>query len=237
MVGRLRAGDRLASTEGVAVRVVAWAAEGSYARVYRAERDDGGSVAIKLAKAEVPGAAERLRVEAIALSRVQHPRLVRLVGRGEWERLPFHLIEWIDGETLRDRLARERRLPLRIALALLRDQAAALAALHAAGIAHGDARPENLLVNGARATLIDLDSAIPLTDSTRAADLALVAANLRRMLTGDDATPLSPAAGHPPAAIRLAAALSDPAGPPADAIAAAAERLLAQLAPADPRTP
>lgn len=231
MEGRLRAGDRIASAEGIAVRVVAWAAEGSYARVYRAERDDGGAVAIKLAKAEIPGAADRLRVEAAALARVHHRRLVRLIDRGEWGTLPFHLLDWIEGETLGDRLARDRRLPLRIALALLRDQAAALAALHAAGIAHGDARAENLIVHGERATLIDLDSATPLTEASRAADMAMVAANWRRMLTGDAAAALSLAAGHHPEAIRLAAAISAPCGPPADEIAAAADRLLVQLSP------
>ncbi|MBI3910379.1 MAG: phosphotransferase [Armatimonadetes bacterium] len=235
MEGRLRPGDVLRGGGGREARILAWHAEGSFARVYRAEVVGGGYVAAKIAKAEVPDAARRLRVEAAALRRAQHPRLVRLRDTGERGGLPFNLLEWVEGITLREMVIQYRRLPLAQALTALRDAAEALAALHRHGLAHGDLRPENLILSRREAILIDLDSAAAASDAARAADIAGLGWVLHLALTGaepcDPAAPLSVRCGHHPEAVALFSRLRRDASPPlsaADAAHAAAQ-LLRQL--------
>lgn len=233
MRGRLRPGDALCGEAAGEARVLAWHAEGSFARVYRAEMA-GGPVAVKIAKAEVPEAAGRLRVEAAALRRARHPRLVRLIGAGERDGLPFHLLDWIDGPTLRQALRHYRQFPLAQAVAILRDAAGALATLHAQGLAHGDLRPDNVLLTGARqATLIDLDSAADGSEVARAADLSQLGATFHLALTGaeptDGAGGLSVGRGHHPDAVALFRATREAPLRTAAEFARAAERLLAKL--------
>jgi serine/threonine protein kinase len=152
----LHAGDRMHGERGGEYRVLEWRAEGSYARVYRAENSRPAprvpipsSCAIKLAKAEIPGAAARLERERTVHERVRHPGLPELWDFGRWEGIPFLVLSWIDGSDLRQLVERQRRLPLTTALRYLQDIAAAVAALHAGGFAHGDLRPQNIVVEAA----------------------------------------------------------------------------------------
>src|SRR5688500_16256688 len=111
---------RLVAETGRTLRIEAWAGEGSFARVYRAVYEANGTVcAIKVAKPEVAGAAERLRAQEKVLAAVQHPRLTALWDRGDFEGTPWLALEWLSGPTLRDEIEERRRLPLKQALEVL----------------------------------------------------------------------------------------------------------------------
>lgn len=225
-----RPGTRLPTAEGGAVVAVAWRAEGSYAHVYRAAYAPPGHLpldalpcALKVPRPEVPPAAERLRAEGEVLSRVHHPHLVRLLARGAAGCCPLLVLEWLEGSPV---TLRGRGLPLARALELLEQLLLALGALHAAGAAHGDVRPQNLLLTEERgAVLIDPDGAA----ADPGADLRAAAALFRALLTGSAAAPDHPlpAALNPRAeALRrqLAASSPSPWGAVEAARAAAALR-------------
>ncbi|MCE9579644.1 MAG: protein kinase, partial [Deltaproteobacteria bacterium] len=127
--------------------------------VYRArDRVSGGSVAVKVISGADARARDRFRRETRVLASLAHPAIVRFVADGETaDGQLFLAMEWLDGETLAERLLRgalsledARRVALRLAQAL--------AAAHAAGVVHRDVKPSNIyLVHGdpGRAVLLD----------------------------------------------------------------------------------
>jgi serine/threonine protein kinase len=181
-----------------------WTSEGSYARVYQGTRLQE-PCAVKLAKPEVPGAAGLIRREGDLLARVRDPQVVRLLDRGEAPTGPFLVLEWLPGETLRDRLERTGRLPLRQALEVVADLARALAAFHPHA-AHGDVRPENVLLPPGRGAVL-IDPLVPDPPAAQPqADLRALGGALHRMLTGADPDPeprLTLAAGYNRGAVAL----------------------------------
>jgi serine/threonine protein kinase len=116
--------------------------------------------AIKLVRSDFDDqltAVKLLQREARAGLAVRHSHLVR-VRRAEVTRPPYFVVmEHISGETLRRRLRRDYRLPLKDALWIVRQIAEALAALHRGGFIHGDVKPDNVrLTDAGEAVLIDL---------------------------------------------------------------------------------
>jgi eukaryotic-like serine/threonine-protein kinase len=102
-------------------------------------------------------AVKLLQREARACLAVQHPHLVKLL-EAHVTRSPYFLVmEMLGGESLRRRLRRDYRLDVPSALWIARQTAEALAALHRAGFAHGDVKPDNIrIVSDGRAILLDL---------------------------------------------------------------------------------
>jgi tetratricopeptide (TPR) repeat protein len=126
------------------------AGSGGSGRVYRArDRQTGVAVAVKvLHGAEIGDKAPRFVREARVLSDLSHPGIVRHVAHGTTpEGEPYLAMEWLDGETLRDRLAR-RELTMKETIELGRSVASALGAMHRAGIVHRDLKPGNLFLLG-----------------------------------------------------------------------------------------
>ena len=121
-----------------------------------------------------PTAVRRFLTEVEALSRLEHPGLVRVLDRGESpEHGPWIAMEFVAGDMLRVRLedARERPLSLAAALRTIRQIAAAVARIHAAGIVHRDLKPENIMVTpddeaagGERVKLLDFGIAKLIAD-------------------------------------------------------------------------
>lgn len=113
--------------------------------------------------AQAERSARRFVEEAKSLAKVRHPSLVQIHDAGV---LPdgtlFIQMEYMEGETLRERIERERRLPLKLVLSIGRQLAAVLKVVHAEGLVHRDLKPGNVFLvsdpeaeGGVRAKLLD----------------------------------------------------------------------------------
>lgn len=125
------------------------------------------AVAIKVLRPELATAraVERFRREAQALAAVDHPCVLSVHRAGEAGGLLYYVMEYVEGETLADRL---RRGPLSPAErdALASDLLEALAAVHEAGIVHRDVKPSNIFLVGGRARLGDFGIVSASTDAS-----------------------------------------------------------------------
>jgi tRNA A-37 threonylcarbamoyl transferase component Bud32 len=132
-------------------RLDAQVGAGGMSTVYRAfdailER----RVAIKLMHREIASDSdqlERFRREARAVAQLSHPHIVGVIDAGEDEGRPYIVFEYVEGETLKDRIRRMGRLPVDEAIAYAIEIARALGAAHARGIVHRDVKPQNVLVD------------------------------------------------------------------------------------------
>jgi tRNA A-37 threonylcarbamoyl transferase component Bud32/tetratricopeptide (TPR) repeat protein len=104
--------------------------------------------------------AQRFLGEVRIAAQLAHPHILPLIDSGEVDGLLYYVMPHLGGETLRTRLARRGALPPSEAVALLRDIAEALGAVHAAGIVHRDLKPENVLCAGDHAYLLDFGIAV-----------------------------------------------------------------------------
>ena len=136
----------------------------------------GRPVAIKLLHArrlESADAVDRFEREARTLALLAHPGIVTVIDRGETDGRPFIVCELVDGRDLHERIALEGPLPMREALAIAVQVAAALAYAHARGVIHRDVKPHNvLLTDDGHAKLTDfgiarVDDAPALTNPGR----------------------------------------------------------------------
>jgi serine/threonine protein kinase len=145
---------------------------GGMSRVFLAtETVLGREVVIKVLAPELAEGlnVERFRREIQLAARLQHPHIVPLLTAGEAGRLPFFTMPFIQGESLRARLARGGELPIGDAVRLLREVAAALAYAHAHGVVHRDIKPDNVLVSGGSAMVTDFGVAKALDAATNTA--------------------------------------------------------------------
>src|SRR5256714_222033 len=125
-------------------------ARGGMATVYTAvdERLER-TVALKIihpAQSRDPHFLDRFTDEAKTIARLTHPNVVAVYDQGTHDGLPYLVMEYVRGRTLRELLADRRRLTPAEALAILEQMLAAVAAAHRAGLVHRDIKPENVLV-------------------------------------------------------------------------------------------
>jgi serine/threonine-protein kinase len=134
------------------------ARRGAMATVYVARdlRHDR-QVAVKVLRPELAAGVGRQRfVREIAVAaRLSHPHILTLHDSGEAGGLLYYVMPFIDGETLRDRLERERELPIDDALAIARQAAGALDHAHRHGVVHRDVKPENILLHAGEVLVAD----------------------------------------------------------------------------------
>jgi serine/threonine-protein kinase len=130
--------------------LVAQIARGGMAIVYRAhDRQLDRVVAVKVPRPEFasdPAFSAQFRREALAAARLSHPNIVSVHDSGEERGLPWIVMEYVPGQTLRDLLNRVGRLDVETTAELVGSVAEALEHAHHAGIAHLDMKPENVLL-------------------------------------------------------------------------------------------
>jgi serine/threonine protein kinase len=114
-------------------------------------------VAVKVLRPELAAALgpERFLREIEISARLRHPHILPLFDSGELEGFLFYVMPYVEGESLRGRLTRERQLPLDDALQITREVADALSFAHSRGIVHRDIKPENVLLESGHAVVAD----------------------------------------------------------------------------------
>ena len=107
-------------------------------------------VAIKIMHRDIstdPDQLERFRREARAVARLSHPHIVTVIDAGEDDGTPYIVFEYVEGETLKDRIRRLGRLPVDEAVAYAIEIGRALEAAHAQRLVHRDVKPQNVLID------------------------------------------------------------------------------------------
>jgi len=122
-------------------------------------------VAVKVLRPELAHAlgSERFLLEIETTANLRHPHILPLFDSGEADGFLYYAMPLVEGESLRDRLDREKQLPLDDALRITREVADALVYAHGRGVIHRDLKPENILLEGGHAVLADFGIARAVT--------------------------------------------------------------------------
>src|SRR5918998_1752168 len=130
---------------------------GGMSRVFVA-RDQalGRRVVVKVLPPELAAALsiERFKREIMLSAALQHPNIVPVLSTGNTDRLPYFVMPFVEGESLRVRLGRGP-LSVRETVSVMKDVARALAYAHGRGVIHRDIKPDNIIISGATATVTD----------------------------------------------------------------------------------
>jgi serine/threonine-protein kinase len=149
---------RLAAALAGRYRIERELGRGGMATVYLAEDvKHRRHVAIKVLQPELTAALgpERFLREIEISARLDHPHILPLYDSGAADGFLYYVMPFVEGESLRDRLNRERQLPLDDALAIAREVADALSYAHSHDVVHRDVKPENILLAGGHARVAD----------------------------------------------------------------------------------
>ena len=150
--------DRLRAALGDRYRLDRELGHGGMATVYLAQDlKHDRRVALKLLKPELAHALgpERFLREITVTAGLDHPHILPLLDSGHAEGFLYYLMPYVEGESLRDRLSREKQLPLEDAVGIAREVADALSYAHGRGVVHRDIKPENILLAGGHARVAD----------------------------------------------------------------------------------
>ncbi|MCG6988235.1 MAG: protein kinase [Gemmatimonadetes bacterium] len=125
-------------------------------------------VALKVLDSELAAVvgAQRFLREIEVTANLQHPHILPLYDSGEVAGVLFYVTPLVKGESLRDRLAREKLLPIDEAVAILRQVAGALDFAHRHGVVHRDIKPGNILLQDGEALLADFGISVALTGTS-----------------------------------------------------------------------
>ena len=142
--------------------------QGGMAIVYLAEDvRHHRRVAIKVLHPQLSAVigSERFLKEIELTANLQHPHILPLFDSGEAGGLLYYVMPFVEGETLRTRLARERQLSIPDAIRIAREVADALSYAHAHGVVHRDVKPENVLLHGNHALVADFGIALAVEEA------------------------------------------------------------------------
>ncbi|MDB5937298.1 MAG: protein kinase [Massilia sp.] len=150
--------DVLQASLGSAYTVERELGGGGMSRVFLAEEVRfRRKVVIKLLQADFAGTinAERFEREIQMVARLQHPNILPLLTAGEAGGLLYYTTPYVEGESLRERISREGRLPVTESLRIASEVADALVCAHRGGVVHRDIKPENILLSAGHAVVAD----------------------------------------------------------------------------------
>jgi len=119
-------------------------------------------VALKVLRAELAAVigAERFLAEIKTTANLQHPHILPLFDSGSADGFLYYVMPYVEGESLRDRLTREKQLPVDEALRVAAEVASALDYAHRHGVVHRDIKPENILLHEGQALVADFGIAL-----------------------------------------------------------------------------
>jgi serine/threonine-protein kinase len=148
----------------------------------------GRNVVVKVLPYELAASVsvDRFKREIMLSAALQHPHIVPVLSAGETDGLPFFIMPFVEGESLRARLARGP-LSVREAVSILKDVARALVYAHGRGVIHRDIKPDNILLTSGAATVTDFGVAKAIsasresnkpTTSTRTGTITLVGTSI-----------------------------------------------------------
>ncbi len=159
---------RLATALADRYRIERELGQGGMATVYLAhDLKHDRKVAIKVLRPELAAVigAERFLSEIKTTANLQHPHILPLHDSGEADSFLFYVMPFVEGESLRDRLQREKQLPIGDAVRIATEVASALDYAHRHGIIHRDIKPENILLHDGRALVADFGIALAATSA------------------------------------------------------------------------
>ena len=142
--------------------------QGGMATVYLAQDlKHDRKVAIKVLRPELAAVigADRFLSEIKTTANLQHPHILALHDSGQADSFLFYVMPFVEGESLRDRLTREKQLPINDATRIATEVAGALDYAHRHGIIHRDIKPENILLHDGRALVADFGIALAATSA------------------------------------------------------------------------
>ena len=118
--------------------------------------------AIKVLRPELAAVigAERFLREIRTIAALQHPHILGLIDSGEIQGTAYYVMPFVEGESLRDRLVREKQLPIADAVRIATEVASALDYAHRHGVIHRDIKPENILLHDGQALVADFGIAL-----------------------------------------------------------------------------
>ena len=133
------------------------------ARDLKHDRD----VAVKVLRPELAAAVghERFLREIKTTAQLNHPHILALHDSGESDGFLYYVMPYVEGESLRDRLDRERQLSVGDALRIAHQVADALSYAHEQNVIHRDIKPENILLSGGHAVVADFGIAMAVTEA------------------------------------------------------------------------
>ncbi len=107
--------------------------------------------------------SERFLSEIQTTANLQHPNILPLFDSGEADGLLFYVMPFVEGESLREKLDREKQLPVSEAVRIATDVAEALQAAHEQGVIHRDIKPANILLSRGKPLIADFGIALAVT--------------------------------------------------------------------------
>jgi len=161
--------DQLQQALGGAYRIERELGQGGMATVFLAEDlKHDRKVAVKVLRPELAAAlgAERFTREIRIAARLQHPHILPLLDSGQAEGFLYYVMPYVEGQSLRDRIAREGELPVHEAVRILVEITDALGFAHAQGVVHRDIKPDNVMLSGRHALVMDFGVAKALSEAT-----------------------------------------------------------------------
>lgn len=144
------------------------------------ERNLNRKVVVKVLSEQASGSVriERFRREIQVSARLQHPHIVPVLSSGEVDGLPYYVMPFIQGESLRAHLDRSGNLPVAESVRLLAQVASALSYAHKNGVVHRDIKPDNVLLSEDIAVVTDFGISKALADSVMKEDGTLTMGGL-----------------------------------------------------------